>query len=161
MNNGLVYAQVADEICVFDLSGTRIDHFRLLDARTGSLEAISFNSDLTKAFAVYWNQSEKVRRACILDTKSFANNLDQKGLTFHPTTGVLNDSNVRIRQNPNLDAAIIGSISKGEKVFILDRTGLKIQIGPRDDFWYRIRTANGIEGWAFGVYIDFGSKGGN
>jgi hypothetical protein len=161
LNNGLVYAQVADEICVFDLSGTRIDHFRLLDARTGSLEAISFNSDLTKAFAVYWNQSEKVRRACILDTKSFANNLDQKGLTFHPTTGVLNDSNVRIRQNPNLDAAIIGSISKGEKVFILDRTGLKIQIGPRDDFWYRIRTANGIEGWAFGVYIDFGSKGGN
>ncbi len=81
--------------------------------------------------------------------------LDSLGLLFHPVAGTANDSRVRIREWPLLDAKNLGYLTKGDKLEILDRSGIKVKIGNMEDYWYKIRrTSDGIEGWSYGEFID-------
>ncbi len=81
--------------------------------------------------------------------------LDSLGLLFHPTTGTSNDSRVRIREWPLLDAKHLGYLTKGDKLEILDRSGIKVKIGAMEDYWYKIRRpSDGMEGWSYGAFID-------
>ncbi len=62
----------------------------------------------------------------------------------------MNDSRVRVRENPNLKAQHLGYITAGEEVEILDRSGVKVQIGDMNDWWYKIkRKSDGFEVWAY------------
>jgi hypothetical protein len=68
--------------------------------------------------------------------------------------GVVNDSRVRIRKEPNLDGENIGYLNKDQIVFILDETLESMKIGKMDSVWFKIRTLDGIEGWSYGYFID-------
>jgi hypothetical protein len=68
--------------------------------------------------------------------------------------GVVNDQGVRIRKEPTLEGAQIGSLSKGERVTVLGRTDAKMKMGEMEAYWYFIHTEKGLEGWAYGFYID-------
>ncbi len=107
-----------------------------------------FSNDLTKALAV------TTIGTLLLDTTAFRDKLDNMGYIFNPTTGIMNNSNVRMRENPNLQAQSLGYLQKGDKVEILDRSGIKVQIGNMNDWWYKVRTEDGTEAWAYGYFID-------
>jgi len=40
------------------------------------------------------------------------------------------------------------------------RSATKMKIDQTNDYWYKVRTASGLEGWTYGAYIDF-SEGAN
>ncbi len=81
--------------------------------------------------------------------------LDSLGLLFYPVSGTANDSHVRIREWPFLDAKNLGCLTKGDKLEILDRSGIKVKIGDMEDYWYKLRrVSDGIEGWSYGAFID-------
>ena len=54
------------------------------------------------------------------------------------------DSNLNIRQEPSTDAAIVGKAGKGESVTLVEQTS---------DDWWKIRTADGEEGYAYARYL--------
>jgi len=86
--------------------------------------------------------------------------LEEASELFHATRGVLNDSQVRVRENPSLQAGVLGTLSKADKVEVLDRSKIKTKIDKMNDYWYKVRAANGLEGWMYGAYIDL-SEGNN
>ena len=54
------------------------------------------------------------------------------------------DSNLNIRQEPSTDAAIVGKAGKGESVTLVELTS---------DDWWKVRTADGEEGYAYARYL--------
>ena len=54
------------------------------------------------------------------------------------------DSNLNIRQEPSTEAAIVGKAGKGESVTLVEQTS---------DDWWKIRTADGEEGYAYARYL--------
>ena len=76
------------------------------------------------------------------------------GLLYRPTTAVSTESRVRIRENPNLEAQTSGYLEKGDELDVTDRSGIKVQIGDMNDWWYKIkRKSDGLEGWAYGYFL--------
>ena len=88
--------------------------------------------------------------------------LDKNGIPIeHPalnirplSVGVLTDDKVRIRKRPNLNGKHIAYLQKDDIVEIINRTEKKMKIGDMDDFWYKIRTNDGIYGWTYGFFVD-------
>jgi hypothetical protein len=61
------------------------------------------------------------------------------------------DGPLRIRNNPNLTSAQIGSLNTFEMVPILEKDNSIITIDDLTDYWYKIKKDN-IEGYVFGGY---------
>lgn len=68
--------------------------------------------------------------------------------------GVLNDSRVRVRNEPNLDGEHLGYLEKNQKVEVISKTNEIMKIGDMNSVWYKIKTIDGVEGWAYGFFID-------
>lgn len=54
------------------------------------------------------------------------------------------NSNLNIRQEPSTEAAIIGKAAKGETVTLVEQSS---------DEWWKIRTVDGEEGYAYSRYL--------
>lgn len=54
------------------------------------------------------------------------------------------DSNLNIRQEASTEGAIVGKAAKGESVTLVEQTS---------DDWWKIRTADGEEGYAYARYL--------
>ncbi|MDC7127089.1 MAG: SH3 domain-containing protein, partial [Spirochaetales bacterium] len=83
---------------------------------------------------------------------------EENNLFFHPTTATLNDDRVRMREWPLLDAKHIAFLEKGEKVEVLDRSGIRVKIGDMNDYWYKLRRSDGTEGWSYGYFLDLAAE---
>ena len=90
----------------------------------------------------------------VLDLSNEMEILDSLGLLFHPTTAVLNDDRVRMREWPLLDAKHLAFLEEGEEVEVLDRSGIKVKIGDMEDYWYKIKRSGGQTGWSYGHFLD-------
>jgi hypothetical protein len=69
-----------------------------------------------------------------------------------PKKAITTDSGLRIRLRATTDAFVLGSLDKNQAITIL-KTGEKTTIGGITSPWYRIKTKDGLIGWAFGGYI--------
>ena len=123
---------------------------------------IILTEDLTHAIVEFANRGKlgnlRERGTLLLDSTNFRDYLLERGWLFEPREGVLNASRVRMRENPNLQATHLRFLEKGERVEVLDRSGLRMQIGEMNTYWYKVRTADGEEGWSYGAFIDLGEK---
>jgi hypothetical protein len=72
---------------------------------------------------------------------------------FADSQGIVNDSRVRLRAAPNLQAATLSYLSKGDKVDVMNMSTTTQRIGTADDFWYQVRTSDGKEGWTYGAFL--------
>ena len=54
------------------------------------------------------------------------------------------DSNLNIRQEPSTDAAVVGKAAKGSSVTLVEQTS---------DDWWKVKTADGQEGYAYSRYL--------
>jgi hypothetical protein len=111
-----------------------------------------FTPDLRRAIACVRGRVNP--ETAVVNTEDFRRWLVEEGYLFVPTPGVLNDSKVRVRAYPTLEAEILGLLDRGDRVEVLERSGLQESIGEMNDFWYRIRTADGLSGWSYGHFID-------
>ena len=156
LGNGIFMlpARDGDGKMLFSLrDGAEIDTVRFLFGERNIV--FSFTHDLSRAIA--WDGQDDV----IIDTTEFRDWLLGEGLLFRPTTGVLTIGRVRVRQYPNLQAETFGYLEEGDNVEVLDRSGLEMTIGEMTDYWYRVRRmGDGLEGWAYGAFIDLAEEQG-
>ncbi|CAH0222012.1 SH3 domain-containing protein [Chryseobacterium sp. WG14] len=54
------------------------------------------------------------------------------------------DSNLNIRQEPSTEAAVVGKAAKGSSVTLIEQTS---------DDWWKVKTADGQEGYAYSRYL--------
>jgi hypothetical protein len=99
--------------------------------------------------------------AIYADTSGLMKYLNSLGLIFRSTQGTLNNSNVRLRENPNQEAQTLRLMNKGEKVTAIDRSGLREKIGQVSDWWYQVQTSDNLMGWIYGQYLDLDEKQGD
>ena len=59
-------------------------------------------------------------------------------------TVATDESNLNIRQEPSTEAAIIGKAAKDESVTLVEQSS---------DDWWKIKTADGEEGYAYATYL--------
>jgi len=59
-------------------------------------------------------------------------------------TVATDDSNLNIRQEPSTEGAIVGKAAKGETVTLVEQSS---------DDWWKIKTADGEEGYAYARYL--------
>jgi hypothetical protein len=111
-----------------------------------------FTPDLRRAVACIRGSVNP--ETAVVNTEGFRRWLEREGYLFVPTRGVLNDGRVRVRAYPTLNAEIVGHLDRGDRVEVLERSGLEESIGEMSDFWYRIRTEGGLTGWSYGHFID-------
>lgn len=83
-----------------------------------------------------------------VDTSSFKNKL------------YITTDSLRIREEPQIGAALIGYLSLGEEVIDLGERTVheKIRINAdesRTAPWVKIKTKKGLKGWAFGAFMQF------
>jgi hypothetical protein len=62
-------------------------------------------------------------------------------------------SGVRLRSAPNITASEITRLQFGAVVQELERTPSAEKIGGVEDYWYRVATADGQQGWVFGGFV--------
>jgi hypothetical protein len=122
--------------------------------RCGRFKPLSLwlSSDGQRGVAGYMTRLNP--RAAVVDARPLWERLAAAGVVFTPTTGVLNDSRVRIREHPTLKAKTLGYLEKGESVQVLERSGYREPIDGMTSPWYRIETADGRAGWSYGYFID-------
>ena len=82
-----------------------------------------FTPDLRRAVACIRGRVNP--ETAVVNTEDFRRWLVREGHLFVPTRGVLNDSRVRVRAYPTLDAEIIGHLDRGDRVEVLERSGLE------------------------------------
>lgn len=68
--------------------------------------------------------------------------------------GIANDNDVMLRNSPDLKAQVVGRLKKDERVTIYFRTKEKMVIDQMQAYWYQVQLESGIEGWAYGYFID-------
>ena len=73
--------------------------------------------------------------------------------------GLVTEKSSALRIEPFIYSARISDLAKGEKLEILDLSKKKSAIGKSFDYWYKIKTQNGITGWIFGANIKIFSAG--
>ncbi len=67
--------------------------------------------------------------------------------------GRLNDSNVRMRKEPNTSSDILGTYSAKTGFRIIEKGTKEETIGGQKNFWYKVRLLDGKEGWFFGAFV--------
>ena len=71
-----------------------------------------------------------------------------------PHGGYINDDNLRIRNNPDTNAEILGILNLGDYVSVIDITKQKTAVNNLENYWYKIITNENITGWIFGEYLE-------
>ncbi|WP_300669249.1 SH3 domain-containing protein [Soonwooa sp.] len=59
-------------------------------------------------------------------------------------TVATDESNLNIRQEPSTDASIVGKAAKGSTVTLVEQSS---------DDWWKVKTADGVEGYAYARYL--------
>lgn len=61
-------------------------------------------------------------------------------------------SGVRLRAAADANAAEVTKVDVGVILSALEKSPATQNIGGKEDFWYRVRTPDGSEGWVFGAF---------
>lgn len=65
-----------------------------------------------------------------------------------------------LRIDPTTVASEIVFLDRGLEVNVIGRSTEKARISGHNEFWYRVRLPDGIEGWVYGASLSIGSTGG-
>jgi len=141
INNSLIYIKGK----VFNLEGNQIVEFKYYD-----------DNSLISSFSKVENSDFILDSNGNLYLTSGENKaLQELKLLFTPTTGRCNDTRVRMREYPLLEAEHLAFLNNGDELEILDRSGIEVEIGDMKDYWYKVRRiSDGLEGWSYGAFID-------
>ena len=64
-----------------------------------------------------------------------------------------NADSVNVRNSPGIDGDVVGKTDKGEILFQLEKSMDSFQIGDTRDYWYRVASLRGYQGWIFGKFL--------
>jgi len=72
---------------------------------------------------------------------------------------VINDDSV-MRIDPLLYSGRVGLLRKADIVEILDRSSMKYSVGNMREYWYKIKSRDGLSGWVYGSNLKIFDKKG-
>jgi hypothetical protein len=136
---------------VYDLEGDQVGEVRFRIS-AGDPLFFWFTADLKRAVVCVRGRLNP--ETAVVNTEALRLWLQREGHLFTPTRGVLNDSRVRVRAYPTLEAQIVGHLDRGDRVEVLERSGQRVSIGSMNDFWYLVQREDGLSGWSYGYFID-------
>jgi hypothetical protein len=84
----------------------------------------------------------------------FPNPSPQTGSFNNYIIGIIQGRVVNLRSRPSLDAKVVSKCKKSEPVIYMMKSKQKTQIGKLNEYWYKIRTQEGIVGWIYGHYLN-------
>jgi len=58
-----------------------------------------------------------------------------------------------LREDPQQEARRVYKLREGQVVKVLFREEQQVQVGSYQDYWYRVLTDDGYEGWSFGYFL--------
>jgi len=155
LDNNYFAVRIRSDMITYNVYGKEVLRFIINPPKN------NFDSDLMGSFQYsdYYLmgivEGRTIKQKYVCKAESKLDVLDSLGLLFKPTTATANDSRVRIREWPLLDAKHLDYLTKGDKLEILDRSGIKVKIGDMEDYWYKLRrVSDGMEGWSYGAFID-------
>jgi hypothetical protein len=125
-----------------------LETFQLKFSKQIIADSIYFTKDLKSCLVDYG----KGARWVLVDSTPLRNWLEKNGYLFKERSDTLVED-ATLYENANQDAPVKGKAVKGEKVTLLDKSGAVTIIGGRTAFWYKARTASGVEGWIFGAAL--------
>jgi hypothetical protein len=67
-----------------------------------------------------------------------------------PLKRITSASSVRLRATPSTSAAVVDTLGIGVVLDELERSGAPQKINGVEEYWYRVSTPNGKQGWVFG-----------
>lgn len=143
------YDEYENTFTKWKIDGTRVDTVSFLG--DSMMSELWFTPDFGQAFFAY--ASDRSEKLYLGDTTQFRDYV-QKRYAFPATNAVINSRHVRVREYPNLDAQTLGALDTGDLVAVVDRSSLKVTIVSTSTYWYKVKAASGLEGWAYGAYID-------
>ena len=73
--------------------------------------------------------------------------------SFSITKAMINDSNVRLRNKPNLKSKTWTLLKEGTALKIKDKSTSKETIDGEEYYWYKIEVDGFPDGWVYGKYI--------
>jgi hypothetical protein len=62
-------------------------------------------------------------------------------------------SAVRLRAQPSTGSAVVDTLSVGTVLDGLSRSATRERVGDQEEFWYRVRTSDGKQGWIYGAFV--------
>jgi hypothetical protein len=68
--------------------------------------------------------------------------------------GEIRMNNVKLRKEPTTKSTIIRVLPTGALVRVVDRSEERFRISNTWEYWYKIRLADGVEGWIYGIYLN-------
>lgn len=68
--------------------------------------------------------------------------------------GEIRMANVKLRREPTTKSPIIRVLPAGLLVRVVDRSAERYRISNMWEYWYKVRLADGVEGWVYGIYIE-------
>ena len=154
LDNEYIGHQYENNLDVVTIKGEKIISFQYLppDGNVEDYKLESMRVRIPNTKYVIW--SKYTGGYALFEVEDELKHLEELGLLYHPTTAILNDDRVRMREWPLLDAKHLAFLEEGEEVEVLDRSGIKVKIGDMEDYWYKIKRSDGQTGWSYGYFLD-------
>jgi len=98
-----------------------------------------------KELETYYNESKNLYRKVM---KEFPDHEISRYI------GEIKINNVKLRKEPSTKSSIIRILPAGALVRIIDRSDTRYRISNVYEYWYKVRLADGVEGWIYGLYLN-------
>ena len=80
------------------------------------------------------------------------------GWCFKLETVVCTGSDLRLRSGPSIENDVLGSLDKGQSLYVVKKSSFNSTLDNRDSPWFLVTTPKGKEGWVFGGYLTISSR---
>jgi hypothetical protein len=162
LTNNLVFLYFRSGVArVFTIDGGYIGEVKFKIEESAMLYDLVFSPDLTNALATLEKKGSNTKYGyspVVIDTTGLRDWLDNKGLLWHARRGNIKAMKVNAYQNANIEAEIIGTYASGASIEVIDKSGGQDTFDGVTDYWYKVKSADGPEGWVFGGYLKIGAE---
>jgi len=159
-STGNVYWASGDAILVFDISGYLLDIFAPVDSLELKKTAYAIHPSGDAFFLGYDTAGVYIYRVRnVWDPQTRAawykeHGGDVAGSPVAPMVyATVQSDNLRVRGSPSLSGKHLGMMQTGWRVEILERSAEKTAVDDMLAYWYKIKTEEGLVGWAYGYYL--------
>jgi hypothetical protein len=146
----------------------RTDRGRLLVALSGFYSKYPGTSYLSQIIRILFNNLEKSSADFSGRTDMLTGLIAEYGRRY-PTSSEMHriftckGDGVNLRNTPGVQGKIVGKVKQDEILIQIEKSMDTVQIGESRDYWYRVMTLAGMQGWIFGKFlapIDIAKYGG-
>jgi hypothetical protein len=161
-STGVIYRVSKEDFCALgkgiDIQG-RPGYGRIKDSYVGE-EYFGVESRFSAATIVFSTSSLSI--AAVTNGPTWKS-VDSNSLGFLPltpalssslSTGILNDSSVRLRSAPSTLGDILAKLDQGTQVKILGRSASMEKTQAMEAYWLKVQLADSRTGWVFSWFVD-------